>query len=331
MGAAAALFVTGVVLLACHLAKYNLYALWYALIGVGCFLACAGVSFCFFRVTDGKIARELDKTVGRERVQTALAYQESEGDIYELQRADACEKLAPVKPKFTRLWLFILLPVLTLAVFLCGCLITTNKEPDAADDPYEITDWQQSRLASLILYVKNSQADEDTKEGITAELMKLVNLEEMGVTGSSLAGFVQEAVTNVRSVYTAANGNYTSGENEKEADRAQKRINSEVGEYVVQELYKIFDIAPPPIEGGDKPGTNPNDPTDPDVKDPPIEGGNDGSRELFFDPELGYVTFDVISKKYHDIIDAAMDEGVVDSDEWFDIVMLYFQILEGVR
>ena len=64
-GAAAALFVTGVTLLACRLSGVNLFAYWYVLISLGVLLAGAGIAFEFFRVTYKKLELELDNTVGR--------------------------------------------------------------------------------------------------------------------------------------------------------------------------------------------------------------------------------------------------------------------------
>ncbi|MDE6356591.1 MAG: hypothetical protein K2L67_05045 [Clostridia bacterium] len=331
-GAAAALFVTGVTLLVCRLSGVNLFAYWYVLISLGVLLAGAGIAFAFFRVTDKKLARELDNTVGRERVQTALAYQTSEGDIYELQRGDAAERLAGVKPAFTRLWLFILLPVLAFSILLGGALVKTANAADAPDDPYQNTDWQKSSLSDLILYVRKSGADDETKVGITTELLKLVNLENLGITGSSLEPFVLDEIAAIRSVYTTVNGSYPTGEAETEEIKAQKRTNSEVGEYVVQQLYVIYDIQGSLIPDDKPTGGDGTGDTGDNGDGTGGEGGDHtGSRELFFDPELGYVFYDVVSKEYHDVIDKAMDDGVVSSDEWFDIIMLYFQILDGVR
>lgn len=330
VGIAAGLFVTGVALLSCRLAKFDLYVLWYVLFAVGSVLLGAGISFSFFRVTDEKLARELDRSVGRERVQTALAYQASEGDIYELQRNDAAERLAPVKPAFTRLWLFLLLPVLAVSLLLCGLFIGAAKTPEE-EDPYKLTEWQESRLSDLIVYVRDSAADEYTKDGTIEQLIKLVELENNGVTGSTIGPFVQDAITKIRAVYAAANGFYPSGEDETEEIKAQKQNNSKVGEYVVEELYATFGIEKAPGEGDPPGGNMTHDPNGGEEGPGPVIGEKPGSSERFFDPELGYVSYDEVASKYHGIIDSAMDDDLVSSDEWYDIVMLYFQMLEGVR
>ena len=333
IGVSAALFAIGVVLLGTCFAKVNIFWAWYLPIGIGAFVVGGGIPAWLWRVTDESVARELDKKVERERVQTALAYRDSEGDVYELQRQDVSVRLSSVKIDFKPLWVFILVPVLSFAVFL-GVILSTlllNKpETPPPDNPYVVDNWQQDRLANLITYVQESDADDYTKTGAVTELMKLVNLEDIGVTDSQIGPFVRDAITKIRSTYAEANATYPDDDVATDAQKQQKKANRDVCEYVVKELYKIFDIQTD-IIGEEGPGTTPGDPGNDDPQKPNPGQNVSGSKQLFFDPELGYVYYEEIAQKYHNEINNALDSGLVSSDDWFDIVLLYFQYLDGVH
>lgn len=336
IGVSAAMFTIGVVLLGTCFAKVNLFWAWYLLIGIGAIAICGGISAWFLRVTDQSLAHELDQKVDRERVQTALAYRESEGGVYELQRKDVSDRLSSVRIDFKPLWVYILVIVLSFAIFLSGILCTLlidRDEPTHApvDNPYFIDEWQHDRLADLITYVQESDADEYTKIGVVSELMKLISLENMGVTESQIGPFVRDAITKIRSTYAEANSAYPDDDVATDAQKQQKKTNYNVGEYVVKELHKIFpDVVVEGLDGEENPGDSSGGGDE--KPENPNQGGNvSGSKQLFFDPERGYVYYDEIAQKYHNEINNALNGELVSSDDWFDIVLLYFQYLDGAR
>lgn len=335
IGVSAALFASGAALLIACFAKINLFWAWYLLIAAGAFVIGVGIPLWLLRVNDKSVAHELDKTVGRERVQTALEYGGSEGGVYELQRQDVSVRLSSVQIVFKPLVVFILVPVLSFAIFLGGllCKLLITEEPISSPPelPYVVDDWQKDRLADLIIYVQESDADDYTKTGTVNELMKLVNLENMGITQSQIVPFVRDARTKIRSVYAEANAAYPDDDAATDAQKQQKKTNQEVGEYVAKELLKIFpDVPADSIDDENNPNQGDNNPGD-DKEDPNPGSNVSGSKQLFFDPELGYVDYEEIKQKYHNEINKALESGLISSNEWYDIVLLYFQYLDGVR
>lgn len=334
IGVSAAMFAVGAVLLGTSLAKINIFWAWYVLIGAGAFLLGGGIPAWLWRVTDESVAHELDKTVGRERVQTALAYHDNDGDVFALQRQDVSVRLSSVKIAFNRIGAYILVPVLAAGIagggIASAALFNKTITPPIKDNPYIVDDWQQDRLADLIIYVQESDADEYTKTGTVTELMKLVNLEDIGVTDSQIVPFVRDAITKIRSTYTESNSTYPDDEEATDAQKQQKKTNRDVGEHVVKELYKIFEIQTDGIDE-ENPGDNQGGDVNENPENPNQGSNVSGSKQLFFDPELGYVYYEEIAQKYHNEINNALDSGLVSSDDWFDIVLLYFQFLDGAR
>lgn len=332
IGVSAAMFAVGVVLLATCFAKVNLFWAWYVLIGICALAIGGGIPALCLRVTDQALARELDKKVDRERVQTALAYSESEEGIYELQRSDAAERIASVQIDFKPLWVYILVPVLSVVMFLSGlvCTLLLNKPaPPTEDNPYIVSDWQKDRLAYLIEYVQESDADDYTKTGIVSEIEKLIQLEKLGITDSGIQPMVKAAIEKIRSAYSEANDTYPADDIATDAQKQQKRTNRDVGEYVVKELYKIFEVKADTVDGDDVPPPDIENPGD--NRDPNQGSDVTGSQQLCFDPELGYVYYQEIAQQYQNEINNALDSGLVSSDDWFDIVLLYFQFLNGAN
>ncbi|MDE6585369.1 MAG: hypothetical protein K2K80_01650, partial [Clostridia bacterium] len=258
-------------------------------------------------------------------------------EIPSMLLADTGARLASVKIKFTKLWAYILVAVLSVGIAVAAPFVPL-KPGEAEDPPYVISDWQDEALAELIEYVRKSDADEQTKTGTVAEISSLAKLKESEVTTSEMETFVNFAADNIRTVYDNANLSYRveEGEEEPEEYRIQRQINTVVGEYAIAKLYEIFDITPPENGGStpEKPGTDPNDPNNPgsDPSDPNNPGGElIGAQEKFFDPELGYISYSQVLDKYYAVIGDAMDDGVISTDEWFSIVLLYYQMLGGAN
>ena len=93
-GVAAGLIAAGSVLLALKLSEININAGWYVLIGLGVAAIAGGVAFWVLLPTDKKVAKEIDREHAlNEKVQTMVAFAGDDGDMVELQRQDAEEKL----------------------------------------------------------------------------------------------------------------------------------------------------------------------------------------------------------------------------------------------
>jgi len=267
-----------------------------------------------------------------ERVQTALYYQNAEGELPALQRKDAEAALSALSVKklpFRNLTLTILLAVVLALGIVAVPVIAVYAGADGQeaeipyDPPREVTDWEWLALDELIDDVKASErADSYTKTGIVSELEGLRNVLLAGVSESSLPVFVQNTVGNVRNVVHDANN--------RDASDAQKAKNTEEGDYVVKRLYEIFSLTqsgetPAPEQPPEKPGEDPSSP-----------GNNTGTGELdvsgvpFFDPDKGYVSSGdpAVREQYYAEIQQAMLEGTISRAEWEKIVAMYFSDLK---
>lgn len=328
---AAALLAVIVVLLACRLSGVDLFWVFYVLIGIGAFALGGGIAFMCLRTTDEKIAKRLDFELGlQERVQTAYVYRNESSDMLDLQRDDATAELreTPVKTlAFANLVLVIILSVVlglsavALPVITICVPVESTTERPPVDLPRPITDWEWEALDALIEHVRDSKkADANAKSSMLDELESLRGLLLNGVSQNGLKNFVQNTITNIRNAVRDANENAVSD--------AQAALNSEEQEYVIEQLYVIFELSPPvePIDPDDPPDEKDPDDDDDDTSN---EGGGTGTGELngipFYDPENGYIgSNDEARSKYRDMIDAAYENGEISRQEWEQIINEYF-------
>ena len=286
-----------------------------------------------FRTNDKKIAVRLDGEFRlNERIQTALLYQNKEGEIIDLQREDTVAALKSTKKlAFCNLALTIVLAALLLVGVCALPVVAVYANPDRApeaqepvDPPRDLTDWEWEALDELIDHVKASEkADPNAKSGMVNELEGLRALLVDGVSESSLQLFVENTASNIRNKVTDANDQ--SGVSEE-----QKAGNNEECDYVVNKLYEIFSLQQP---------VDPDPPVDPNPPDPgkdPSEPPNTGTGDLeidgvpFFDPDKGYVSSGdpEVREKYYSEILKAMLEGTISREEWEEIVATYFADLK---
>ncbi|MCM1455658.1 MAG: hypothetical protein NC037_03925, partial [Bacteroides sp.] len=328
-GFAAGFVAVNAALLPCKLKGIDLLWIYYVLIALAGFLLGGGVAFVILKTNDKKIAKRLDCEFDlKESVQTALEYQDAEGDMLAVQRERVSDALAKIPTKrlaFKHI----------IATALCGviCLLgivaipvtctyasagsTETPAPPPPDEPIRtVTDWEWAALDELITYVTNSKkADSVTKTGMLLQLNGLKGALLDGVTESSLAAFVQNTVNGVRNVVKDANAR--SGVSE-----GQKTLNSQEGEYVVNRLFEIFSLSPD-SQGGE-------DDNKPDDNNQGSSGGNLGTGELnisdipFFDPEKGFVKMGEVRDEYYERVQQAFDEGALSREEWEYIVLTYF-------
>ncbi|MBD5585588.1 MAG: hypothetical protein HDQ88_10935 [Clostridia bacterium] len=328
------------VFLPCKFCGVSLFWPFYILIGLGGFLIAGGVAFLLLRTDDRKISKMLDTELGlQERVQTAYECQGSTGGIYDLQRKNASfalknsAKSIPFKN--------VVATVLCALIFVTGMVSVPvvsafvadppehTEEPDdpGKEPPRDISDWEWLALDDLIDYVKTkSKADATAKAGMLEELEGLKNVLLLGVSQSSLKTFVQTTVMNIRNAVVDAND---ISESEQ-----QKAINTQEGDYVVKRLYEIFnlsDVGEGNPDGGDD-GDNGDDDDD-DENNPTNPGDENGGGQSwndapFFDKDKGKVDIgEVIGKYNSDMQEAFNGENGLSEEEWWDIMVTYFQNL----
>lgn len=343
IGFATAALAVNAVLIPCKLCGIDLLWLYYVLIGLGGFLIGAGVALLCLKTDDKKIAKLLDKELGlQERVQTAYEFQGQVGDIYELQAVNTGLALGGVTKAlpFKNLVATVLCAVVgvagstavppVIAEYVPAVFVTSASGEDPEDPkepPRDISDWEWSALDDLIDYVKNkSKADAIAKAGMVDELEGLKNVLGLGVSQSSLKTFVQTTVMNIRNVVSDANDVSESND--------QKAINTQEGDYVIQQLYVIFnldDTEEGNPGGGDDEG---DDPGDDDENENPIDpddgngGGQTWNDAPFFDKDKGKVDVGEVIGQYNaDMQEAFNGDNGLSEDEWWDIMVNYFQNL----
>ena len=155
---------------------------WVALLSIGTCAAFVVFLTVFFALwtSNKRLARELDaKFRLNEKVQTALAFQNERGEMYELQREDTENTLAHIKKsslKPKRLWVYIVVLILSVGVLTSG-ILTPKKEPYIPPEeviPFEISEMQIAGIEELIKYVDSSGMEEPYKSEILSALTVLL-------------------------------------------------------------------------------------------------------------------------------------------------------------
>jgi hypothetical protein len=150
------------------------------LIGLCAMLVVFGIVFLLGKKSDSELARELDETFGLSaRVATMVEYSGEKGDMLDMQRQDADERLSEIplsKFKFKRLWVCIVALLLSAAMLAIG-VISENLRgyvPPEEVEPFELSALQEASLRELINYVSSSALEEEFKTPMVAELESLI-------------------------------------------------------------------------------------------------------------------------------------------------------------
>lgn len=177
VGVFCALFAVGAVMLGIKLGAQRLAVYYYVLIGVGAFLISGGITFLFTRRTNKSLSKKIDSEYGLdEKVQTMIEFAGESGDIIQIQRADADEKLKNLpNPKltFAKIWQYVLVAVIGLSMFLSGILVPSRyvaPEPPAGSDDYVLNEWDAKALDQLITDVEASDLEEGVKFTVVTAL-----------------------------------------------------------------------------------------------------------------------------------------------------------------
>lgn len=328
VGISAALLVSGVLLLA---AKMLLWPTWYSLIGIAALPIGTGLFLLLHRVGEKKLAQRMDEDFAlHEKVQTMIAFQNSDDPMACVQRQDTMEKLnqIPVKKlRFVNLWVYILLPVIASAMMITALACpekVIEPEPEPYEPPRQITEWEWQALDELIEYVRNSEADaEIMKPKTLSELEALRELLTKGVSESSLSLFVNATITNIRNVHVQA------AERTGITER-QLELNAEVCDYTIEQLCIIFGLNVP--EDPDEPEDPTDGPTqDDDNKPNDNQTGTDdvsmATDDLIFDAKQGYVQYKYVFNDYLSELNNALEEGTISKEEWSEFMLNYFNLL----
>lgn len=198
-GVAAGLFAVGAVLLGLKLADISINAGFYVLIGLGVAALSGGAAFLLMRFTDKEFAKKLDETHKlNEKIQTMVEFEGQDGEMYELQRRDAHERIAALPERrldIKKLWQYIVISVLSLALFITAVALPAFKDDPGYDDrPFSYSDRQRAAMKSLIEDVKNSSLSETEITAVTATLSATSDALESVETESLMKATVISAV-----------------------------------------------------------------------------------------------------------------------------------------
>lgn len=233
IGVACGLFAVGTLLLALKLSAVALAAGVYVLIGIGGALLAGGVSFLLLRPTDAKVARRLDTEYDlRERVQTALAYAQQSGELYELQREDTRATLRALqlkKPTFKQIWQYVFVGVTSLALLLTAALLPMRinasgesgaPPPPAWEElPFAVSAFQLARIEGLKEDVAGFPLGDSLKEQITGSLETLVTELKGAQSNGDMKGAVRSAVQSVDNACKAESSYFKLGSSLKNLAR----------------------------------------------------------------------------------------------------------------
>lgn len=136
------------------------------------------LSMIAYGKSEKKIALLVDNELDlNERVQTMVEFKNRSGEIVDIQRADAQNRLNEIKrAKITTKgrWTSIAAFVLAVGIFTSAFALIPQKVEAVEPEPdYEMTDYEKQLLQNLIEYVERSSAVEKEKKNIVASLKNL--------------------------------------------------------------------------------------------------------------------------------------------------------------
>ena len=196
LGLALGFFIAAAALIASKLFAFSYHSVIWIAVSAGVSAVATALLFLLSLRSDLRVAEKLDAEVlDHERVQTMIAFRDTDSEIVLLQREDTERRLAAVKTgraKTRGIWIAALLLAVSLALTAVAFVIPAKSEtpPDVEIpiDEYEKS-WRISRLNSLIDMVENSLMTESAKQDIVAELRALLAV----VTESDLESDMRKA------------------------------------------------------------------------------------------------------------------------------------------
>lgn len=136
------------------------------------------ISFFAYRKSDKRIAIELDNELGLdEKIQTMVEFRKEQGNIIDIQRKDADERLRTTKKiKYQTRGRWVSVASFFIAACMLAASVTLIPQKVEAAEPeveYTMSEYEKMLLANLIEYVERSTAVEKEKKKIVESLKEL--------------------------------------------------------------------------------------------------------------------------------------------------------------
>ena len=229
-GISVGLFSAGALLLILKLCSAEIFALYYALVGIGVSAAVGVPMYFILRPTDRKIAKRLDAEYGlNEKVQTMIAFGGSDGEVAVIQRETTDAKLGAVRPRlrFTEILKQAVAPVLACAMLVAGIAVpSVDSGAGTVDPPYEVTEDQFAGLRQLVKDVKESHMEDNLKASVASVLEGLLETidrdEDDMMTDSEMVVTVCTAVSVIDGLIASADSYIVIGGELKKSQSLEK-------------------------------------------------------------------------------------------------------------
>lgn len=173
-----------------------------------------GVAFLLLYPRDKKLAKELDNVHGlNEKVQTALACKNEQGEVVEMLQSDTDARLHNLqkltfgqwlKHNMNRIWAcFVVVPLavgITVGGLVAPSIITDPDDEQSnpsEDEPFAVTDEQLDAVQALIIDVNASELTDESKTLVVESLNRLFNNLLFAETYGEMTGYVNSTINSV--------------------------------------------------------------------------------------------------------------------------------------
>lgn len=192
-------------------------------------LPVGGLTYLLLRPTDYKLAKRLDHDYNlRERVQTALAYSSSSGEMVDAQREDTSQTLANLrlrKPTFKQMWQYCVLAVLAVALAVTSIAIPDKTDGTQPETPAPTPTWTElpfelsatQRMAIEGLFDNDGDVSyldylgHELQADVTVALEQLIEELDAATTNGQMETAVKKAVKAVDDAVKGACSYYVTG------------------------------------------------------------------------------------------------------------------------
>lgn len=183
-GVSAGLLAAGILLLVIKLNGIPFNFIWYIVAGVVCAGLCGAVTFLFLKPSNKRVAKTVDEEFGlKEQVQTSLAFSRRSGEVINMQRERAESAISALprrKFKFSRIWQYIVIAVLAVALMLAAIIVPGKEIRGSAGEGEEpgisVGRTHIATIEELINYVRGvhelNYIGDELSDGIIGELEK---------------------------------------------------------------------------------------------------------------------------------------------------------------
>lgn len=198
VGVFSALFAVGAVMLGIKLGAAWIPSYAYVIIALGTLAMAFGITFLLTHHNDKSLSKHLDSEYGlKEKVQTMVEFSNQEGDMLQIQREDAeqrLQNLPKLKLSFAKIWQYVLVAVLGVTFILTGALVPSRYIPPTVSDggDYVLSEWDSKVLDQLISEVKASDLAQEVMLPVSSALELLK--EELANVKTNAA--MRQAVSN---------------------------------------------------------------------------------------------------------------------------------------